>query len=119
MESRDPLRWSQQAESLRRSEEGKEFLNIFLFWMDAAEKLGQEDPDFPPYDSVQKAFVIMIEEFGPIMSTVVADMLMLAINFWTHGFALADSMTPIETALVHEAVFRATERLQEQAATEA
>lgn len=118
MQSRDPLRWSQQAEILRQSEQGKQFLDTFVFWMEAAEKLREEDPDFPPYDSVQKAYVITVEEFGPIITEVTADMLMLAVNFWEHGMELAEGMTPIEVAIVHEAVFRATERLQEQAAAE-
>ena len=115
MESRDPLRWSHQQSSLRQSEAGGEFLKVFEFWVDAAEKLRSEDPNFPPYDAIQKAFVITVEEFGPIRTETVADMLMLAINFWAHGVQLAEGMTPIETAVVHEAVFRAQERLQEQA----
>lgn len=115
MLARDPLRWSLQESSLRKTESGQEFHKVFLFWMDAAEKLGWEDPDFPPYDSVQKALVITVEEFGPIHSEVMADMLMLAINFWEHGVELAEGMTPIETSIVHEAVFRATQLLQESA----
>lgn len=115
MRTRDPLRWSQQQSVLRQTDEGKQFLDIFTFWLDAAEKLQEEDPDFPPYDSLQKAFVITVEQFGPIITEVLADMLMLAINFWEDGFAVAEGMTPIETSVVHEAVFRATERLQAQA----
>lgn len=115
MESRDPLRWSQQQSALKSSEFGAHFLKIFEFWMDAAEKLREEDPNFPAYDSVQKAYVITLEEFGPVRNETVADMLMLAVNFWAHGVQLAEGMTPIETAMVHEAVFRATERLQEMA----
>ena len=115
MESRDPLRWSQQQSALKSSEFGAHFLKVFEFWMDAAEKLGWEDPNFPPYDAIQKAFIITVEEFGPVRSETVADMLMLAVNFWAHGVQLAEGMTPIETAMVHESVFRATERLQEMA----
>ena len=115
MKSRDELRWSNQEAVFRQTKEGQEFLNVFVFWLDAAEKLREEDPDFPPYDSVQKALVITVENFGPIVSEALADMLMLAINFWEHGFALAEKMTPVETSIVHEAVFRGTERLQEQA----
>lgn len=118
MEARDPLRWSQQEATLRESEEGRQFLKVLTFWVDAAEKLGHEDPDFPPYDAIQKAFVITVEEFGPPLTEVLADMLMLIINFWAHGRTFAEGMTPIETSIVHEAVFRATERLQEQAASE-
>lgn len=116
MEARDPLRWSQQESVLKQTDEGKQFLQLFTFWIDAAEKLRSEDPDFPPYDAIQKAFVITVEEFGAIVTEVLADMLMLAINFWSHGYALAEGLTPIETSIVHEAVFRATERLQAQAA---
>lgn len=116
MQARDSLRWSHQADVLRQTEHGKEFLAVFEFWLGAADKLRDEDPDFPAYDSVQKALVITVEEFGPIVSDTMADMLMIAVNFWAHGVELAEGFTPIETALVHEAVFRATERLQEQAA---
>lgn len=115
MEARDPLRWSQQEATLRESEEGRQFLKVLTFWVDAAEKLRSEDPDFPPYDAIQKAFVIAVEEFGPVVSEVLADMLMIIINFWEHGHDFAEAMTPIETSIVHEAVFRATERLQAQA----
>ena len=118
MKSRDPLRWSHQAEVIRQSEQGKKFMDTFEFWMDAAEKLREEDPNFPAYDSVQKAYTITVEQFGPIVTEVTADMLMLAVNFWEHGVELAEGMTPIEGAVVHEAVFRATERLQEQASAE-
>lgn len=118
MEARDPIRWSQQEASLRETDEGQQFLKVLIFWTDAAEKLRHEDPDFPPYDAIQKALVITVEEFGPIRTEVLADMLMIIINFWEHGHDLAESMTPLETAVVHEAVFRATERLQEEAAAE-
>lgn len=116
MQARDELRWSHQADILRQTEQGKEFLAVFEFWLGAAEKLREEDPNFPAYDSVQKALVVTVEEFGPIITETMADMLMLAVNFWEYGVQLAEGMTPIETAVVHEAVFRATERLQEQAA---
>lgn len=118
MRPNDAPRWSYQQSALRQSEAGSHFLKIFEFWMDAAEKLREEDPNFPPYDSVQKAYVIALEEFGPIRTESVGDMLMLAINFWEHGVELAEGMTPLEISFVHEAVFRATERLQEQAASE-
>lgn len=119
MQARDPLRWSHQADTLRQTEHGKEFLAVFEFWLGAAEKLREEDPDFPAYDSLQKALVITVEQFGPILTETMADMLMLAVNFWEHGAALAEGFTPVETSVVHEAVFRATERLQEQASADA
>ena len=118
MEARDPLRWSQQQSALRETDEGQQFLKVLTFWVDAAEKLRSEDPDFPPYDAIQKALVITVEEFGAIRTEVLADMLMVIINFWEYGHDLAETMTPLETAVVHEAVFRAQERLQEEAAVE-
>lgn len=116
MRSRDPLRWSLQEDTLRETETGRPFLEGLLFWMDSAEKLREEDPDLSPYDSVQRALVLTVENFGPLRSEAMADMLMIAVNFWEHGVELAQGFTPIETAMVHEAVFRATERLQESAA---
>lgn len=115
MKSRDPLRWSHQESIFKETESGQQFLRVLTFWLDAAEKIGHEDPNFPPYDAVQKAYTLTVEEFGPIVTESVADMLMLAINFWEHGMELAQGMTPIEVSFVSEAVFRATERLQDQA----
>ena len=118
MQPKDALRWSHQQEVLRQSEGGRQFDQVFTFWVDAAEKLREEDPDFPAYDSLQKALTVTVGEFGAINSYTLADMLMLVINYWAHGEEFAEGMTPIETAFVHEAVFRATERLQEQAESE-
>lgn len=117
MRSRDPLRWSLQEENLRETEAGKPFLEGLLFWIDTAEKMMDEESDLSPYDSVQRALVVTTENFGPLRTEAMADMLMLVVNFWEHGLELAQSMTHIETSMVHEAVIRATERLEESAQT--
>lgn len=116
MQPRDAVRWSQQEEVLKQTEEGRAFLDGFTFWLNAAEKLRDEDPNFPPYDAMQKGLIITVEQFGPIRTEAMSDMLMVAVNFWEHGVELAEGMTPVETAMVHEAVFRATERLEAMAA---
>ena len=118
MRTRDPIRWSLQEETLRESEAGRPFLEGFLFWIEAAEKMMDEDPHLSPYDSVQEALVVTVETFGPLRTEAMADMLMIAVNFWEFGVEFAEGMTRIETAMVHEAVFRATERLEEEAASE-
>ena len=116
MRSRDPIRWSLQEQTLRESEGGKAFLDGLLFWTDAAEKMMDEDSDLTPYDSLQEALVVTVETFGPLRTEAMADMLMIIVNFWEFGVEFAEGMSRIETAMVHEAVFRATERLEQEAA---
>lgn len=118
MKVADEQVWSETVKEIReKGERGEEFLKFFNFWADATQKMWDEN-----YSSIEvclwNSFVLAEEEFGSILLSDAAQMLVLFTSHWTLRDQLFDHLSPLEQKLVIETIGAVIEDLQLRAESE-
>jgi hypothetical protein len=123
MRVRDDQLWATQQDELRRDGTvGPAFLEFFTFWVDAAEKIHDEnnsdDSGMPAIAAVRQAFPLTEEQFGNLDLQYLGQMFVVMVTNWELGEEMFHGMTVFEQKLFAEA-FRANVAAQQQRAEEA
>lgn len=126
MQTLDEAKWAEQERELRQDETGQKFLAILTAWFELAEQLYAEtDPvvrqDFsgddpvpvetltgaqrrrrPLMHAVRQALTEVENSHGYLSMEWLGQMLLIAMQHWTHGPLMEHALTRIERRLVEQ-----------------
>lgn len=116
MQIKDEAKWSMLQQDLAtHGETGRQFMTYLVFWLEAAERIMEEEPDTDAHAALNSAMVITEKEVGEIDGSYLGSMLLYIVGLWAHGEDVFSRLTSIESKMLHTAAMEQIAQLQASA----
>jgi len=115
MHVRDEEQWNQQLTEFNADEDSQKFRDFLVFWVDAAEKMVEDEPQLTVRDSLLQAFEVAEQTFGYLSTEWLGQMLLVIVQHWFNGDTVWECMSPWERRMVEQATAMKIVELQQLA----